>query len=100
VEELEARRAELQELQKTFGTEGWRLYQKDLQELRDRMIQSAPDECPDGESWLKRQAVIHNLTTLLVYADAAEVELASIEESLLTGLDPDDYFDDRNPLED
>ena len=85
MDRLQDRRAELNKLAHTFNTDGWAVYQKDLKELRDTLVDGAPYECLTAEQWTGRRATIHNLDTLLNYQPAAELELEEIERILDQG---------------
>ena len=96
LEEMEARRAELYDLIKTFSTPGWDQFIGDLQEWRDSLAESAVLDCDTSEKWLTRRAVIQNLDHILQYQFNSETELEAMEQGTVLK----DIDDGRNELED
>lgn len=90
-EQVEQRLAELRELLRTFDTEGWRFFSDEVEQWREALIESAPADCPTGESWLARRAIIQNLEHILSYQERMVDEYDTLTNP------PE--FDDTNPLE-
>lgn len=99
VEQLQQRRDELYKLTRTFETDGWEIYQRDLGALYNVLKDNAVEECDTAEKWTARRAVMLNLQALSSYQANSEAELELVEHELTHPGESLDE-DERNPLED
>ncbi len=79
-----------------YSTEGWILRRKELEEMRDQLVKSAPEMCTTQELWFQRRGEIAILNYILALEGAEKEQHDNLH---LLRFDDEDE-DDGNPLED
>jgi hypothetical protein len=77
----ERRTQELNDLLETFTTPGFKLYHEECHGLQANLLATATSDCDTSERWFERRGRLLMLEQIIMYPQAAMVELQNIDDA-------------------